>query len=232
MRLIIVGCEYAGKTTLVEEIVKWRNAVMGPPTPLGIVPYHDHFTLPWVGHWDEISEEDLKKFMELGPELKEMFQRYQFEYHMMPQLYRDSDHILVGFHIEEAVYAPRYYGYGRPGEYGDRASLARHVESDIMQRSPDTVLILLKASPDVIRQRMKTNPHARTVLRDEDIEAVVDEFQHHFSHSLLRYKITLDTSKSTVEQTMAQFVEQIKPHLSQADRLRMQAHSALTGGAG
>ena len=43
MRLILVGCEYAGTTTLAEEIVKWRDKVMGPPTPLGIVTYHDHF---------------------------------------------------------------------------------------------------------------------------------------------------------------------------------------------
>ena len=227
MRLIIVGCEYAGKTTLVEEIVKWRNEVMGQPTPLGIVQYHDHFTLPWVGHWDEISEEDLKKFMELGPELKEMFQRYQFDYHLGPQLYRDSDHILVGFHIEEAVYAPRYYGYGRTGEYGDRASLARHMDLEIMQRAPDTVLIHVKASPEVIRERMRTEPHERTVLKEEDVDAVLDEFQYHFSHSLLRYRMTLDTSEATVEQTKAEFVEQIGPHLSDADRLRMQAHSAL-----
>ena len=59
MRLIIVGCEYSGKTTLVNEIVKWRNELMGPPTPKGIVEFHDHFTLPWVGHWDEISEKDM-----------------------------------------------------------------------------------------------------------------------------------------------------------------------------
>ena len=152
MRLIIVGAEYTGKTTLVEKIVDWRDEVMGPPTPKGIVRYHDHFTLPWVGHWDEISEEDLAKFMSLGPELKEMFQRYQFHYHLMPQLYRDTDHIMVGFHIEEAVYAPLYYGYGRAGEYGDRESLVRHIETDIIEAAPDTVLVLLKASPEVVRE--------------------------------------------------------------------------------
>ena len=60
MKLILVGCEYAGTTTLAEEIVKWRDKVMGPPTPLGIVTYHDHFTPPWFGHWDEIPDEDLE----------------------------------------------------------------------------------------------------------------------------------------------------------------------------
>ena len=231
MRLILVGCEYAGTTTLVQEIVKWRNEVMGPPTPLGIVEYHDHFTLPWVGHWDEISEEDLKKFMELGPELKEMFQRYQFSYHLSEQLYRDSDNILVGFHIADAVYAPRYYGYGRKGEYGDRFSMARSIEPEIMVKAYDTVLIHVKASPEVIARRMKAGPHERTVLREEDIEEVLEEFQYHFRHSLLRYRMTLDTTEATVEETMKQFVEQIEPLLTQADRLRIQARLALGKGA-
>ena len=231
MRLLLVGCEYAGKTTLVQEIVKWRNEVMGPPTPLGIVEYHDHFTLPWVGHWDEISEDDLKKFMELGPELKEMFQRYQFSYHLSEMLYRDSDNILVGFHIEDAVYAPRYYGYGAKGEYGDRSSMARHIEPEIMEKAYDTVLIHVKASPEVIARRMKTSPHERTVLREEDIEEVLEEFQYHFTHSSLRYRMTLDTTEATVEETMKQFVEQIEPLLTQADRMRMQARLALGKGA-
>jgi len=227
MRLIIVGCEYAGKTTLVNEIVKWRNDLMGPPTPKGIVEFHDHFTLPWVGHWDEISEKDLKTFMSLGPELKEMFQRYQFSYHLENILYNDSDHILVGFHIEESVYAPRYYGYGGHKEYGDRKGLARHIDSEINKKAPDTVLILLKATPEVIKQRMQTTPHSRTVLREEDIESVLDEFEEEFRNSFLRYKLTIDTSQSTVKQSLNEFITMIGPLLSDRDRLRMQATQIL-----
>ncbi|MCL0099501.1 hypothetical protein M1O55_01365 [Dehalococcoidia bacterium] len=231
MRLIIVGSEYAGKTTLANEIVKWRNSVMGPPTPLGIVEYHDHFTLPWVGHWDEISDEDLEKFMELGPELKEMFQRYQFSYHLSPMLYRDTDHILIGFHIEEAVYAPRYYGYGKKGEYGDRESMVRHIEAEIIERAPDTVLILVKSKPEVIKERMRKYPHTRTVLREEDVDETVDLFEEHYNHSLLRYRFVLDTSEATVDQTREEFVEKIAPLLSDSDRLRIQIHSTrLLGG--
>lgn len=227
MRLIIVGSEYAGKTTLVNKIVDWRDEMMGPPIPLGIVRYHDHFTLPWVGHWDEISEIDLKKFMELGPELKEMFQRYQFSYHMSNLLYRDSDHILVGFHIEEAVYAPRYYGYGAKGEYADRERMARSIELEIMEQAPDTVLVFVKASPKIIADRMKKTPHKRTVLKPDDIDETIEAFEQHVSNSLLRYKITLDTSNSPVADTMAEFVEKIEPHLSQSDRLRIQTHTSL-----
>lgn len=231
MRLIIVGSEYAGKTTLVKEIVKWRNDVMGPPTPLGIVEYHDHFTLPWVGHWDEISGEDLKKFMELGPELKEMFQRYQFAYHLSPMLYRDTDHILVGFHIEEAIYAPRYYGYGGRDEYGDRESMVRHIEAEIIERAPDTVLILVKTRSQVIKERMRKHPHTRTVLREDDVDETVDLFENHYNKSLLRYRFTLDTSEITVEETIKEFVEKIEPFLSDSDRMRIQTRSArLSGG--
>ena len=41
MKLILVGCEYAGKTTLANEIVKWIDHTMG-----GARGFHDHFTIP------------------------------------------------------------------------------------------------------------------------------------------------------------------------------------------
>ncbi len=227
LKLIIVGAEYAGKTTLVNKIADWRDEMMGQPTPLGIVRYHDHFTLPWVGHWDEIAQEDLDKFMSLGPELKEMFQRYQFYYHLMPTLYRDTDHILVGFHIEEAVYAPLYYGYGHKGEYGDRESFCRHIETDILEQASDTVLVLLKASPEVIRERMRAAPHERATLKDEDVEHVLERFEYHYGHSHLRYKFALDTSEATPDETLAAFIESYTPHLSERDQLRIQTRRAL-----
>ena len=230
MRLILVGSEYSGTTTLAEEIVKWRDKVMGPPTPLGIVTYHDHFTPPWFGHWDEIPDEDLKKYMELGPTLKEMFTRYQFAYHLSPQLYRDSDHILLGFHIEEAVYAPLYYGYGKAGEYGDRQSMARNIEKEIIEQGPDTVLIHVKATADEIRRRMRESPHERNTIKEEDIEQILERFQYHYSHSILRYRFELDTTTASVEETMAEFVEKIEPLISDRDRLRMQARALLNPG--
>ncbi len=227
MRLILVGSEYAGKTTLAEEIVKWRDTTMGVQTPHGLVPFHDHFTPPWFGHWDEIPDEDLKKYNELGPTLKEMFTRYQFAYHLSPQLYRDSDHILIGFHIEEAVYAPLYYGYGGAGEYGDRVSMAHGLEKEIIEAAPDTVIIHVKASADVIRKRMTDNPHERGIIQEKDIEHILERFQYHYGHSLLRYRFELDTSEATVEETMKEFVTKIGPLLSDRDRLRMQAHALL-----
>ena len=112
--------------------------------------------------------------MELGPPLKEMFTRYQFAYHLSPQLYRDSDHILLGFHIEEAVYAPLYYGYGKAGEYGDRESMARGIEKEIIEQGPDTVIIHVKATADEIRRRMREAPHERGVIQEKDIEHILE----------------------------------------------------------
>ena len=41
MRLILIGCEYAGKTTLANEITKWLKETTG-----GGRTFHDHFTIP------------------------------------------------------------------------------------------------------------------------------------------------------------------------------------------
>ena len=93
MRLILVGCEYAGKTTLANEIVKWIDDTLG-----GARGFHDHFTIPS----NELTVEDQDQFAALSPRLKEMFQRYIIEYHLQPAFYADPDHNMTGFHIEEA----------------------------------------------------------------------------------------------------------------------------------
>ena len=41
MRLILIGCEYAGKTTLASKISKWRKE-----TTSGGHTFHDYFTIP------------------------------------------------------------------------------------------------------------------------------------------------------------------------------------------
>ena len=133
----------------------------------------------------------------------------------------------MGFHIEEAVYAPRYYGYGGYKEYGDRKGLARHIDSEIAKKAPDTVLILLKATPEIIKERIKTTPHTRTVLKEEDIQSVIDEFEEEFRSSFIRNKLTIDTSESTIEESLQEFVSNIGPFLSDRDRLRIQANQIL-----
>ncbi len=218
MKLILVGCEYAGKTTLANEIVKWIDSTLG-----GARGFHDHFTIPS----SELTAEDRDQFMALSPRLKEMFQRYIIEYHLQPAFYADPDHNMTGFHIEEAVYAPLYYGYGGKGEYAERTTLARAVEKTIMKEAPDTVLILLKASAEVIAQRLRENPQPLGVLQEKDIEYVLQRFDEEYQASLIRRKFSLDTTTATVEETLSEFAEQIELYLSDADRLRMLAHQAL-----
>ena len=127
MRLILVGCEYAGKTTLAGEIVDWIERTFGSSRT-----FHDHFSLPC----NEFPVEEQEQLLALSPRLKEMFQRYMMNYHFHSAFYSDPDHNLVGFHLEEAVYAPLYYGYGGRGEYGDRAALARAFDEEVMQHAP------------------------------------------------------------------------------------------------
>ncbi len=218
MRLILVGCEYAGKTTLANEIVKWIDSTMG-----GARGFHDHFTIPS----SELTAEDQDQFMALSSRLKEMFQRYIIEYHLQPSFYSDPDHNMTGFHIEEAVYAPLYYGYGGKGEYAERTTLARAVEKTIMKEAPDTVLILITASAEVIAQRMQENRQPLGVLQEQDIEYVLQRFEEEYQASLIRRKFSLDTTTATVEETLSEFADQIELYLSDADRLRMLAHQAL-----
>ena len=42
MNLIIIGCEYAGKTPLGKRIEAWIESAMGKP----LIGFHDHFTIP------------------------------------------------------------------------------------------------------------------------------------------------------------------------------------------
>ncbi len=217
MRLILIGCEYAGKTTLANEIVAWIERTMGSSRT-----FHDHFSLPC----NEVPAADQEQLLALSPQLKELFQRYMMNYHFHNAFYSDPDHNLVGFHIEEAVYAPLYYGYGAPSEYGDRVALARAMDAEIVQHAPDTVLILLRAGREVITQRMRTAPHARPVVKKADIDHVLARFEEEYRNSLIRKKFTLDTSDATIEQTLAEFAAQIKKHLSRADRLRVLVHQA------
>ena len=241
MRLILVGCEYSGTTTLGYAISEWAENAIG-----GHCGFHDHWKAPHVNHppgttseevaslytaWTEgrgedptrmgLTDEEQEQFLALSPRLREMFQRYHMEYHLAPSFYGDAHHNMIGFHIDEAVYAPLYYGYGGDGEYGDRKWLARLMEHHIVEAAPDTVLVLVKASPEVIARRMKENPHKKGLLQEKDIEHVLGRFEEEHGRSFIRRKFALDTSTATVKETLAEFVEQIELHLTEADRMRI-----------
>ena len=215
MRMIMVGCEYVGTTTLAGAIAEWGGRVMG-----GKMGWHDHWKIPHVSHSAHTKEEN-EAFLALSPRLQESFQRYHMEYHVSPSFYGDAHHNMVGFHIDEAVYAPLYYGYGGPEEYADRSWMARHVEAHIMEVARDTILIHLKASPEAIAKRMKGDPHDFGLVKEDDIEMVLKRFDDEYNRSFLRQKIELDNTDKTVEETLAEFVEQVQPFLTATDRARI-----------
>ena len=156
-------------------------------------------------------------------------------YHIAAAFYADRDHNLLGHAIEEAVYAPLYYGYGGPDSQapfrspdGQRAEMARSMEREMIERAPNTLLVLLKAAPETIRQRIRehsgtgTQDPFRGVVSEADVDQVLARFGEEFEAALFANKIELDTTKATVDETLSDFVRKLMPLLSDEDRARLQ----------
>ena len=142
----------------------------------------------------------------------------------------------MGLFIEEAVYAPLYYGYGgsEPGASsrspeGQRTQMARYFEEQISEHCPGMVLVLMKATPEVIRARMRRDAPAtypcgvptRGVVQDKDIEYVLQRFEEEYDRSCLKNKFTIDTSTATVEESLAMFLKNYEPFITDADKTRI-----------
>ncbi len=228
MNIIAIGCEYTGTTTLMLGLQEWMKGAFGQTTI-----FHDHFKLPNnSGHPpldpDSIifDEEEKRQILTMSPKLKELFTRYTLYYHS-PTRARNSTTLgglHIGHHIDEMIYAPMYFGYGRPGEPGDRRVEGQNVEQALMKYMPETVLVLMRASADVVRSRMRSAPHVDGVVRDEDIECVLERFEEEFARSAIRNKFTLDTTESSPEETFEEFLCKMEPYWTEGDRLRMLAH--------
>jgi hypothetical protein len=124
------------------------------------------------------------------------------------------------------VYAPLYYGYGTGGGYFDRRVVARNNDAKLLKLAPDTFLVLLKASAETIRERLRLNPHPHNLIKESDVELILERFEEQFAHSLLTRKITLDTTGATAETTLDEFVQRVEPYLTDEDRIRILVHSA------
>ena len=228
MNLYLVGCEFAGKTALAGEILRWGEGAMG-----GIRHFHDHFTVPST----EMDPAARASYRDSHPQVKEMLQRFMIDYHCGPAWYLEPDANLMGFAIEEAVYAPLYYGYGGADSQaparspeGQRTEMARRMEERLIEYAPNTVLVLMRADPEVIRRRMRECPEpgpddpTRGVVRAEDVEHVLQRFEEEFEAALLANKIVLDTTSATVGETLAEFLDKHEPFLTEADRERLRRH--------
>lgn len=217
MRLIITGLEYSGKSSLGDAINRWIETTMGQKE----TGSHDHYW-PNISHHD-LTDEEQKYLLGLSPRLKELVMRNNLDYHVQHSFYGPSepDHIVIGAHIEDAVMGPFYYGYGGPDDIQARSMVNPILEAEILRNGPDTVLVHLKASAEVIRQRMNDTPHPNSVLQEKDIPSLLERFEEEVAGSRLGQKIVIDTSGRTVEQTLREFIQNLEPHLSEIDIQRI-----------
>ena len=199
----MTGAAGAGKTTLVNNIQEWGK-------DKGFL-FHmdDHFTIPDSQH---LSEDEQERMWNLGPVVKERFQRFQVHYHI--QILHNYENVLiVGCHIEEAVFGPRYYhGKGIMQDYG------RKFESDIPL---DTTMVHLTARPEVIIDRIKAAPRKYQLMQEDEIEEVCSLFDQEVGRSWLRKKVKIDTSDLSEKEVLDACLKALKPHMTARDLLLM-----------
>ena len=197
MRLIVAGCEYSGVSTLIDGINQW-GLERG-------IHHHldDHFTIPDAFH---LTPEEQTGMHEMMPAIKERFQRFQLVYHV--RLFHMYDHILMGgFHIEEMVYGPRYY-------YPGKNIQIREYEPDLPN---DVILVHLHATSDVIRSRMKADPHPHQLVPSDDVDEILDRYVEEVRLSWIKRKFAIDTSKLTPESLLQAFLDRSVGYLTAAD---------------
>jgi len=255
MRLLLAGCEYSGTTTLAHAIAKWAKRVLGTdwmahdhgktphisghgddwaPDRGFLRPLNDE-DWPHPKHPDRpitaLSDEEERAFLSLSPRVKEFISRLSLHYHTPAVREASSNGGVIGHHIDDAVYGPLYFGYGGPDEPNGKARTvySRIVERQMVEFSPQDVLVLVKASPEVIARRMKENPHRIGVVKEKDIEYVLRRFQEEYERSIIHDRFTLDTSTATVDETVAEFATKIESYLSDEERGRILTRSNLFG---
>jgi thymidylate kinase len=227
VKIILAGIEYVGTTTMANSLRAWKNEAMGEPSNKG--PIHDHFKLPHTsGHPDDTTPEEQQQILNLSPKLKEMYHRYSIYYHL--HHYAQADELTVGLHIEEAIYARRYFGYGRKGEPFDREVVFDQIERRIKQITSDPIIIVhMTADADVILRRMSelsgSPQHSHSPLLEEDVPEVMSEYERLIARSDIGPKIHVDTSTDTVGETLGKIVELMEPHFTEHDRERIRSHS-------
>lgn len=204
MKLIIIGCEYTGKSTLAEKLVSWGKTQD--------MQFHldDHFTIPD----SSLSDEDRKMMLNLSPQFKERFQRFQDVYHVrILRKYRDA--IEVGFYSENTIYGPLYYGY-QPNFLAIRHG--RRLEKEL---PPETICILLTASPSEIIRRMKDDPHVYQVIKQKDIPELIAKFEEEYQSTTIHAKIKIDTTNLTPNQVLEEVLTKVRCYLPADDLVRM-----------
>ena len=204
MRIIVIGCEYAGKSTFAGKLLEWGGK--------HDMKFHldDHLTIPDAS----LSKEDRDTMLTLSPAFKERFQRFQMVYHVrILRNFRDA--LEVGFYSEDAIYGPLYYGY-------EPRFLAIWHGRELEKELPsDTILVLLEATPEAITKRMEEAPHEYQVIKKEDLPQLLEKFRKEFRASTIHAKIRIDTTNLTPEEVLKEFLAKANPHLTPEDLLRI-----------
>ena len=242
MRLILAGCAYAGGTTMARAVAEW---ILREVSSDG-VRIHDHWVYPYIADQDpatcyvvgpdgiiseewryghlgdydsaKLSEERASDVRALKPWLLEQAQRIMVWRHLHPSNIAEKwDSIQVGLHYAAAVYASLYYGYGEPGSFSDRRRRAREWDRALLEIAPETVLVLLRATPEAVRERMRAAPRPDGIPREEDIEKVIALFEEQYAESELNHKLAIETSGVLVEESVAEFARKVEPFLSAED---------------
>ncbi len=203
MRIIAIGCEYTGKTTLFDALMQWGR-------DRGIVHHlDDHFSIPDCQMLK--TEGDQRIMLGLPEAIKERYQRFQLAYHV--RLINKYEHILLGgFHIEEYIYGPRYY-YPAVGRLSETP---RAWEAEMPK---DTILVHLKARADVIERRMEEDRHTYHIVPREDVREILDEFQSEYAACWIMRKFEIDTSDMRPHDLLQAFLDGSVPYLNDRDTL-------------
>ena len=225
MKILLAGIEYVGTTTIANSLRTWKEEVTGEPFTL----IHDHSKLPHTsGHPDDTTIEEQQQVLNLSPKLKEMYHRYSIYYHI--HHYAGADDLTIGLHIEEAIYARKYFGYGQKGEPFDRDIVFGQVERRIKQITTDPIIIIhLTADAEVIARRLSemsdSAQHTNSPLKREDIPEIKSEYERLIARSDIGPKIHVDTSTDTPDETLKKITKLIEPHFTEHDRERIRSHS-------
>ena len=97
-----------------------------------------------------------------------------------------------------------------------------------MEYGPGTTLVHLNATPEVIRSRMKKDPHQRAILQDKDVEYVLDRFSKAFHDSVYYNLVEIDTSNAIPDEVLDEWVDKMDPFWTDIDRLRLLTHRKAT----
>ena len=105
------------------------------------------------------------------------------------------------------------------------------MEKRIKQITDDPIILVhLTAEPEVIKSRMvqlKDSPeHSNSPLREEDIEAIMSDYQRLVDRSTIGPVIKLDTSTDTPEQTLGRLVPLLEPHFTASDKHKIDEYKS------